>query len=94
MLLTADGYCGTAHGPVLWFFEYSLVPMFFALSGFLITASAQRLDLANFLLNRALRIVPALAVDILICALHYRPVPSPTLPLGEYFTDAGFRGFI
>lgn len=92
-VLTADGYYGTAHGPVLWFFEYSLVPMFFALSGFLITASAQRLDLANFLLNRALRIVPALAVDILICAFIIGPAVT-TLPLGEYFTDAGFLAYL
>ncbi len=92
-VLTADGYYGTAHGPVLWFFEYSLVPMFFALSGFLITASAQRLDLTNFLLNRALRIVPALAVDILICAFIIGPAVT-TLPLGEYFTDAGFLAYL
>ncbi len=91
-VLTAGGYDAAAHGPFLWFFEYSLVPMFFALSGFLITASAQRLDLANFLLNRSLRIVPALAVDIFICALIIGPAVT-TLPLGEYFTDAGFLAY-
>ena len=37
----------------LWFAEYALVPMFFALSGFLIAGSAQRLSLKNFLLNRS-----------------------------------------
>src|ERR1051325_6675481 len=50
----------------LWFMEYALVPMFFALSGFLITGSAMRLSLGNFLINRGLRIVPALAVDIFV----------------------------
>ncbi|MBB3656621.1 peptidoglycan/LPS O-acetylase OafA/YrhL [Rhizobium sp. BK650] len=91
-VLCADGYYAVAHGPVLWFFEYSLVPMFFALSGFLITASAQRLDLANFLLNRSLRIVPALAVDILICALIIGPAVT-TLSPGEYFTNTGFLAY-
>lgn len=92
-VVTADGYLRAGTGPILWFFEYSLVPMFFALSGFLITASAQRLDLANFLLNRSLRIVPALAVDILICAFIIGPAVT-TLPLGEYFTDAGFFAYL
>ncbi|EJJ24504.1 acyltransferase family protein [Rhizobium sp. CF142] len=92
-VVTADGYLRAGTGPILWFFEYSLVSMFFALSGFLITASAQRLDLANFLLNRSLRIVPALAVDILICAFIIGPAVT-TLTLGEYFTDAGFFAYL
>ncbi len=92
-VVIADGYWDAGTGPILWFFEYSLVPMFFALSGFLITASAQRLDLANFLLNRSLRIVPALAVDILICAFIIGPAVT-TLPLGEYFADAGFFAYL
>ncbi|MGO7338439.1 hypothetical protein AB9E32_34680, partial [Rhizobium leguminosarum] len=56
-------------GSVFWFTEYSLVPMFFSLSGFLIAGSAQRLSLRNFLINRGLRIVPALAFDIVFCSL-------------------------
>jgi peptidoglycan/LPS O-acetylase OafA/YrhL len=75
--------------PMAWFFEYALVPMFFALSGFLITASAIRLSLKNFLLNRGLRIVPALAVDIMICALIIGPIFT-TVSYGEYFTDPLF----
>ncbi|MGO7601742.1 acyltransferase, partial [Rhizobium ruizarguesonis] len=39
-VLTNSGHWALAHGPLLWFLEYSLVPMFFALSGFLITGSA------------------------------------------------------
>ena len=92
-VLTNSGHWALAHGPVLWFLEYSLVPMFFALSGFLITGSAQRLSLENFLLNRALRIVPALAVDILVCAFIIGPAVT-TLPLGDYFTDAGFFAYM
>jgi peptidoglycan/LPS O-acetylase OafA/YrhL len=92
-VLTNSGHYAMAHGPVLWFLEYSLVPMFFALSGFLITGSAQRLSIENFLINRALRIVPALAVDILVCAFIIGPAVT-TLPLSDYFTDAGFFAYM
>ncbi len=82
-VVIADGYWDAGTGPLsLWFFEYSLVPMFFALSGFLITASAQRLDLANFLLNRALRIVPRARGRYPDLCLHHRLARHP-LPLGE-----------
>lgn len=73
----------------LWFAEYALVPMFFALSGFLIAGSAQRLSLKNFLLNRGLRIVPALAVDIVVCALIIGPLVTP-VALSYYFSSADF----
>ncbi len=92
-VITADGFWAAGTGPVLWFFEYSLVPMFFALSGFLITASAQRLSLQDFLLNRGLRILPALAVDILICAFIIGPAVT-SLPLADYFTDPGFFAYM
>lgn len=69
--------------------EYSLLPMFFALSGFLVTASATRLSLGNFLINRSLRIAPALAVDILFCALILGPIVT-TAPLADYLTDPRF----
>ncbi len=51
-----------------WFGEYCLVPIFFALSGFLVAGSGMRLTLANFLVNRGLRILPALALEILFSA--------------------------
>ncbi|MER8377503.1 acyltransferase [Mesorhizobium sp. M1406] len=92
-VLTNSDHWELAHGPVLWFLEYSLVPMFFALSGFLITASAQRLSLQDFLVNRVLRIVPALAVDILVCAFIIGPAVT-TLPLADYFTNVGFFGYM
>jgi peptidoglycan/LPS O-acetylase OafA/YrhL len=63
--------------------------MFFALSGFLIAGSADRLNLRNFLINRGLRIVPALAVEIIISALLIGPVFT-TYPLPTYFKDAVF----
>lgn len=76
-------------GSVLWFYVYSVMPMFFALSGFLIAGSAERLNLSNFLINRGLRIVPALAVEIAISALIIGPIFT-TVALGDYFRDAEF----
>jgi peptidoglycan/LPS O-acetylase OafA/YrhL len=63
-----------------WVYGASLVPMFFALSGFLITASAQRLTISQFLLNRGLRIVPALFVEIVFSAVVLGAICT-TLPL-------------
>lgn len=76
-------------GTPLWFIEYALVPMFFALSGFLVTGSAQRLSLGNFLINRGLRILPALGVDIILCTLILGPLLT-TFPLSVYFSDSRF----
>jgi peptidoglycan/LPS O-acetylase OafA/YrhL len=76
----------------VWIIHYTLVPMFFALSGFLISASAGRLSLKNFLINRGMRIVPALAVDTLVCALIIGPIFT-TEPLRHYFFSRGFGVF-
>ena len=70
----------------------STLPMFFALSGFLITGSAQRLRLKDFLLNRSIRIVPALAVDIFVSALLLGPLLT-TKPLSEYFSGKEFSHY-
>lgn len=67
-----------------WFGEYCLVPIFFALSGFLVAGSGMRLTLANFLVNRGLRILPALALEILFSAFLLGPLFTE-LPLAEYF---------
>ncbi len=84
--LSGDTYLRTTG---FWFGEYALVPMFFALSGFLISGSALRLTLYNFLLNRGLRILPALAVDVVFCALVIGPVMT-TFALSKYFADPDF----
>lgn len=68
-----------------WILVYSLVPVFFALSGFLVTGSAMRSGLKVFFANRALRIFPALFVDTAISILLFGAVLT-TLPLGEYLT--------
>ena len=71
---------------------WSVLPLFFALSGFLITGSAMRLELKDFLLNRGMRIVPALAVDICMAALIIGPIFT-TMPLKSYFTSYEFYAY-
>ncbi|WP_342359369.1 acyltransferase [Terrarubrum flagellatum] len=71
-------------------YSLSLVPMFFALSGFLVTGSALRTRNAfKFIGLRALRIVPALFVEVVLSAFILGAVFT-TLPLREYFSDPGF----
>jgi peptidoglycan/LPS O-acetylase OafA/YrhL len=72
-----------------WFPGYALLSMFFALSGFLITASAMRLSLTNFIVNRALRIVPALLVEVILSAVVLGAAFT-TRPLSEYFQSDEF----
>lgn len=76
----------------LWLFAWGLVPMFFVLSGFLVTKSVLRLQPRDYLLNRAARIVPALAVDIVLCALVIGPLVT-ILPLSDYVADPAFRNY-
>jgi len=68
-----------------WILVYTLVPVFFALSGFLVTGSALRLTVGPFVASRALRIIPALFVDTAISILLFGAVLT-SLPLGEYLT--------
>lgn len=77
------------HLHLFWFPGYAILSMFFALSGFLITASAMRLSLGNFVINRALRIVPALMVEVVLSAFVLGAIFT-TLPLSEYFRSEGF----
>ena len=77
----------------LWFIEYSLLPVFFALSGFLVAGSGMRLSLGNFLINRGLRILPALALEILFSAFILGAIFTK-LPLGEYFTSPGVYHYL
>jgi peptidoglycan/LPS O-acetylase OafA/YrhL len=73
----------------IWMFRVSILPMFFALSGFLIAGSAQRLAFTPFILNRAFRILPALAVEICLSALILGPLVTQ-LHLSDYFLDHQF----
>lgn len=83
------GHVETAKASAFWFSQYMLVPMFFALSGFLVAASSMRLSTKDFLLNRAARILPALVADIVFAALLIGPLVT-TLPAKQYFTSATF----
>ena len=77
----------------LWIADYSIVPMFFALSGFLVAASAQRLSLGQFYVNRGLRILPALIVEVGLSAFLLGTIFT-TLPLSEYFTSPRFWSYL
>ncbi|KRQ98329.1 hypothetical protein CP49_10335 [Bradyrhizobium valentinum] len=86
---------GLAHGgfnieqaPVAWFAGYGMLYLFFALSGFLIAGSAQRLSLGNFLVNRGLRIFPALVVEVLLSAFVLGALFTE-LSVGEYLSNPG-----
>lgn len=76
-----------------WFLVSAMVPMFFALSGFLVTASAERTKPGAFLLNRCARIFPALVTVILVSAFIVGPIFT-TLPLAEYFADKQFYRYL
>ncbi len=74
-------------------FHLALVPMFFALSGFLVTGSAFRTRaVVPFLGLRALRIVPALAVEIVLSALVLGAALT-TLPLRSYYSSPDFFAY-
>ncbi len=68
----------------------ALVPMFFALSGFLVIGSAIRLkDVRTFLAFRMLRLFPALLVEVTLSALVLGPAVT-SLNFGDYFRDPTF----
>ena len=70
-----------------------LLPMFFALSGFLVAGSLVRAqNLGVFLGLRILRIFPALVVDTIFSALVIGTIFT-VLPLSSYFEHAGFREY-
>ena len=71
----------------------SFVPAFFALSGFLVAGSLFRTShLPSFLTLRALRIFPALCVEVLVSALIIGAALT-TLPLNEYFSSPVFHKY-
>ncbi len=74
-------------GPIGPFVRF-LVPSFFALSGFLVMGSLYRNDLVSFLALRALRIFPALGVELLLSAFLIGMLAT-ALPLADYVTDPG-----
>lgn len=66
------------------------VPMFFAVSGFLVAASLDRTPaLPNYLGLRALRIFPGLTTEVVLSALILGPICT-SLPLALYFSSPEF----
>lgn len=71
-----------------------ILPMFFSLSGFLVAGSLERSQtLEGFLTLRALRIMPALAVEVLLSAF-FLGAALTTLPLTQYFTSPTFAIYL
>ena len=74
-------------------YTLSHVPMFFALSGFLVTGSALRTrNVFRFLGLRGLRIFPALLVELALSAFVLGAIFT-TVPLKDYFSSAGFWSY-
>lgn len=90
-------YGGEA-GRVIWTgwhrpFVAIVLPMFFALSGFLVVGSLLRSQsILEFLSLRAIRIVPALFVEVTIGALILGPLLT-SFTLREYFSDPKFVSY-
>lgn len=76
-------------GPFRSYYQF-LVPVFFALSGFLVAGSLERSkNLISFLVLRVLRIFPALGGEVLISALIIGPFLT-YIPLKVYFSNKWF----
>lgn len=72
----------------------AILPMFFALSGFLVAGSLERSKtLLTFLGLRMIRIYPALAVEVVLSAFLIGPVVT-TFPLVSYFHDPRFLEYL
>ena len=75
-------------------FTRPILPMFFALSGFLVASSLERSSsIPKFLWMRATRIYPALTAEVILSAFIIGPIIT-TLPLTQYFTDPKFQSYM
>ena len=68
------------------FLAGAILPMFFALSGFLVTGSLVRTRLHQFVTLRVLRLAPALAAEVALSALIQGALFT-NLPLRDYLTS-------
>jgi peptidoglycan/LPS O-acetylase OafA/YrhL len=78
-------------GP-LRFLPAAILPMFFALSGFLVAGSLGRTRLHQFVTLRVVRLIPALAVEIVLSALILGPILT-SLPRPQYFANPQFHAY-
>lgn len=75
-------------------FIRAILPMFFALSGFLVAGSLLRSrGIGTFLWMRAVRIYPALTVEVLLSAFILGPIFT-SYTLGRYFSDPLFLRYL
>ncbi len=85
---------GKGQWPILTVPRDCIVPLFFALSGFLVAGSLDRSrTLFSFFGLRILRIAPALSVEVAVSALIVGPLLT-TLPTGAYFSDPLFFSYL
>ena len=71
-----------------------VLPMFFSLSGFLVASSLERTrSLRVFLTFRAMRILPALAVEVALSSLLIGPLVSQVGP-ADYFQSPVFHRYL
>lgn len=86
----ADAFWSSGFKP----FVTAILPMFFALSGFLVAGSMERCaSVVKFLGLRAIRIYPALVVEVLLSALIIGPLVT-TVSFQTYFTDPVFWRYL
>lgn len=81
----------------LWYGHFrfigsSIVPLFFALSGFLVAGSLLRTTLPQFVTLRVIRLFPALAVEVIISATLIGIIFTQ-LPLTQYLRDPEFHAY-
>ncbi len=69
-----------------------ILPLFFALSGFLVSASLLRVSLPRFVGLRILRIFPALVVEVALSALILGPLLTQ-VDLSTYFGSTEFHSY-
>lgn len=74
------------------FLPAAILPMFFALSGFLVSSSLERNSIPRFLVLRVIRIVPALAVETVLVALGIG-LSVTVLPWRQYVSEPGFAAY-
>ena len=96
--LIVDG--SEAHEPLIWLTGRQCILglcgvfVFFAISGFLVTASFERTaSPLDYLAKRALRIFPGLFAALVVSAFAFGAVVT-TLPLAEYYVRPEIYGYI
>jgi peptidoglycan/LPS O-acetylase OafA/YrhL len=92
--ISPDFSNGLLHDPLIRAPIRLILPLFFALSGFLVSSSYDRTHSVKVFLGlRIIRILPALVVEICLSALILGPLLT-TFSLRQYFTDPDFSKYL